>query len=165
MIGDMEKVSLEHPEFTQLSTEILGEGHRLRFTAHGSSMAPFIRGGDVLTVEPVESSQLRVGDIVFYRTEGDSLIAHRIIGIEKNNAKLKLRVRGDSSPGSEDAIAGDQILGRIEIVERGGKEIRINDGGWGSLGSIWVTLYPLPFITYSVLRKIGTILSPQVDEN
>lgn len=157
----MEKVRLEHPEFTQLSSEILEEGNRLRFTAHGSSMAPFIHDGDILTVEPVDHPKLRVGKIVFYRTEGDSVIAHRIIGIRREDEKANLRVRGDSSPGSEDAIVVDQILGQIEVVERGDKQIRISEGAWGFLGSVWVYLFPLPYITYRIALKIRSVLKPK----
>jgi hypothetical protein len=161
----MGKVKLNHSEFTQLSSEILDEGKILRFTAHGSSMAPFIRDGDILTVEPVDHTLLRVGKIVFYRTEGDSLIAHRIVGIQEDSEGILLKVRGDVSPGSEDVITLDKILGLIVSVARRGKEIRMSEGTWQSLGSLWVYLYPFPFIAYRIIRKIRTIFSPQAAEN
>ncbi|MHA2427778.1 MAG: S24/S26 family peptidase [Candidatus Hermodarchaeia archaeon] len=150
----MEKLSLNHPEFAQLSSEILEKGNALRFTAHGSSMAPFIRDGDVLTVEPATISELRMGDIVLYRTEGDSVVAHRIVGILGSS----LKVRGDASPGSESFIAPDQVLGVIIIVERTGDQIKINEGLWRVLGLLWIFTYPLPLLAFRLIRKIRTTL-------
>lgn len=160
MSETLEKVKLDHSEFTRLSSEILGEGHRLRFTAHGSSMAPFVRDGDVLTVLPVDDALLKLGEIVFYRSAGDSLIAHRIVGLELDGKVPMLRVRGDSSPGTEEFVSKDNILGLIESVERSeGDHVQINQGNWARLGLLWVHLYPLPLIAYRMAKKIRSLFS------
>lgn len=163
---ELEKVQLGHSEFTQLSSEILGEGHRLRFTAHGSSMAPFVRDGDVLTVLPVEGVKLKLGNIVFYRSGGASLIAHRIVGIEHNGENTLLRLRGDSSPGSEELVSQENILGLIASLERPeGERVQINQGNWARLGSLWVHLFPLPLIAYRMVKKIRSLFSRGVSPN
>lgn len=146
----MKKLNLDHPEFAKLTTDILEGGNALRFAAHGVSMEPFILDGDILTIEPIKTNVLRVGDIVFYRAEGDSLVAHRIVG--KLGSSLK--VRGDSSPGSEGIITLDKVLGVIASVEREGYQTNIKSGLWRGLGYLWILAYPLPLLAYRLIRKI-----------
>ena len=54
-------------EFEAISTTVLTGGMKLRFRANGSSMRPFIRDGDVLTVENVEVRELTPGEIILVR--------------------------------------------------------------------------------------------------
>jgi hypothetical protein len=155
----MEKLNINHPEFAQLSSEILEMGNALRFIAHGSSMAPFIRDGDVLTVEPADPTMLRVGQIVFYRSSGETMVAHRVVRIKAKGETVLLTIRGDASPGSEDVIPSDMVLGHIVNINRMGEKVRINDGMWRRLGLAWIILHPLPLIAYRVLRKIRSPFS------
>ena len=46
-------ISLNRDEFAELALQILDDGNSLKFRAHGESMNPFIRNGDILEVQPV----------------------------------------------------------------------------------------------------------------
>src|SRR5277367_5437160 len=48
----------------------LQHGETVTFRPRGDSMSPRIKSGDLCTVEPVEPSQLRDGDIVLCRVRG-----------------------------------------------------------------------------------------------
>ena len=59
----MRELGLDDDTFLDLSAEILRQGGSFQFRAHGSSMVPFIRDGDLLTVAPAEPTGLEIGDI------------------------------------------------------------------------------------------------------
>lgn len=123
-------------------------GHRVKFRAPGYSMYPTILHEDVITVEPVDPSAVRVGDIVLYRNE-NSVIAHRVVKIEikndiHNDSQSSARglprrshahsvtktgtqsffiLRGDARPACDDPVAAEHILGKVVLVETNGRNI------------------------------------------
>lgn len=121
--------------FGDLCKALLRQGRSVRFRAPGRSMYPTIRDHDVITVEPIEPSQVKVGDIVLY-SDGKGVVAHRVARVVPQ-AKLL-----SGCPGSRDSsrtphpvflfcddtwatervpVAGDRILGRVVGVERKGR--------------------------------------------
>jgi hypothetical protein len=128
--------------FPELISDLLTNGHRVKFRAPGYSMHPTILHEDVITVE----SAVKVGDIILYRDQ-QSLIAHRFIKILKRSEKnsrsalqgpqdrsgspigarpstsetLQFILRGDARPISDDPISAEQILGKVVSVERNGR--------------------------------------------
>lgn len=132
--------------FPELVSDLLNNGHRVKFRAPGYSMYPTILHEDVITVEPVKASAVKVGDIVLYRDQ-QSLIAHRFIKILKRSEKnsrsapqgpldrsdsptgvitstsetLRFILRGDARPISDNPITAEQILGKVVSVERNGR--------------------------------------------
>jgi len=118
--------------FPELITDLLTDGHRVKFRAPGYSMYPTILHEDVITVEPIQPEAIKVGDIALYRKE-NSVIAHRVVRIEKNDDSQShshssalspescFILRGDARPTSDDPINAEQILGKIVSVERNGR--------------------------------------------
>ena len=136
--------------FPDLISDLLNNGHRVRFKAPGYSMYPTILHEDVITVEPIRPEVVQVGDIVLYRNE-NSVIAHRVIKIENKSSLhtdsqfsvLSLPrgmppsaapfrgfhwgpqsffiLRGDARPACDDPINARQILGKVISVERNGR--------------------------------------------
>jgi signal peptidase len=136
-------LNLNHGEFASLSFELLERGAAVRFAAHGSSMWPFIRGGDVLVVRPVEVEALRVGDVVLYRTGGGGLMAHRMIRRAVRGGQTGLLIRGDGSAGPGDWVRPEQVLGRVTTVERGERMRRLDRYPPRLLTLLWIGLWPL----------------------
>ena len=71
--------------FPELVTDLLKDGYSVRFNAPGHSMYPTIMANEPVLVEPVDPLDIHRGDIILYRSNG-SLIAHRVMGILKDNA-------------------------------------------------------------------------------
>ena len=111
--------------FDSLAADILGRGSYLRFRAHGNSMAPFIRNSDVVLVEPRKASELRIGDIVFYRRTGGRHVAHRLVSKSGNSGLLVLTTRGDNLKHLDASVFPEQVLGRVVRIE-------------GRNGNLWV---------------------------
>ena len=75
-------------DFIRLSRDILNRGSYLRFQAKGNSMYPAIKDKDILNVEQVRASQIRIGDVIFYQAAGHSLVAHRVIKAFVQDSRL-----------------------------------------------------------------------------
>lgn len=79
-------------------------------------MYPFVPAGAVLTVEHVEASRLRVGDVVCVLDAAGETVAHRLT--ELVAAEGPLRLRGDAGFGLEE-VPLSALIGRVVRVERG----------------------------------------------
>jgi hypothetical protein len=82
-------------------------------------MHPTIRDGDVVTVFPVPTREIRRGDILLYQAER-GLTAHRVIRLLPG-PKTVFRVRGDAPGSEEERVTPDQVLGRVASVDRAGR--------------------------------------------
>jgi len=108
--------------FSELALELLRAGIPIRFRAEGVSMRPALEGGELLTVEPVDRTCLRRGDVAL--TNGDGgFRAHRLVSLE--GAKDAFEIRGDAGWESESVESGI-ILGRVTLVERAGRVSRMD---------------------------------------
>ncbi len=95
-------------------------------------MYPSIREGELITVEPVQPSDVRLGDIVLYRSQR-GLIAHRVVGSSPTQSSVlsphHFLLRGDASLSCDQPVAAQQILGRVVGVERNGRSIQLASRG------------------------------------
>ena len=106
-----------------LSTELLGRGKRVRFRAPGRSMYPTIRENEAITVEPVKPQDVKLGDIILYRSD-DNVVAHRVMRIEKDRSDALRFILREDTWGTLDApVQAEQILGKVVSVERAGRNI------------------------------------------
>lgn len=143
----------------ELLQECLEKGNDLRFRALGSSMFPSIRSGDVITVKPVESAAICVGDVVFYRRDG-RVYAHRLIRKQRMDGVFLFTTRGDYLPFSDPSINPTQVFGKVVSIERGRRIIRLDtpfQRRWGrALALISPLFYPLLSVvggTFHILRR------------
>jgi signal peptidase len=146
----MREVSLKYIEFSDISTQILNNGCSFSFKAHGLSMYPFIRNGDIITVQSVDLNALCIGDIAFYKSDIEKLIAHRIIKKKYQDNRLMLLMRGDSVFKNDGWIYSDQVLGKVVSIQRDKKFIELDKGGLlRPIMYSWNKLYPIgPFSFY-----------------
>ncbi|MTI94934.1 MAG: signal peptidase I [Firmicutes bacterium] len=80
------------------------------FRVTSSSMAPYIRPNNIIVVQPVESSELRTGDIITYQQPGFNTETHRIVEI----ADGMFYTQGDAVPDATPAAIEYQwIIGRV----------------------------------------------------
>ncbi len=101
--------SLSIPAAKELMVTVLASGNRFRFTAHGISMAPFIRDGDQVEVASLTSP--KVGQIVAASRE-DKLYVHRIVAKKADSFLLK----GDHLQNPDGWFRPEELLGEIVAV-------------------------------------------------
>jgi phage repressor protein C with HTH and peptisase S24 domain len=101
-----------------LMRAVLDKGKPFRFEARGTSMEPFIRDRDVLTVAPLAASRPKPGDIAaFVHPASGGVRVHRVVKVEAGRCFLK----GDNALDTDGALTRDMILGLVVRLERGGR--------------------------------------------
>lgn len=124
--------------------DLLSRGMGVRFRARGDSMYPSIRSGDYLHVSPVKASALICGDVVLSLTRR-GLTAHRLVAIDH----LGFTTRGDNALGIDAPFSADQLVGRVDRVERDGRMRPVR----GSTTATWIRL--LRRLRHSMRRARG----------
>lgn len=129
------------PDMVDLIVAVTGKGKSFRFQAGGSSMYPFIKDGDVLTVAPVSDGRVRVGEVVAFRRLGtDRLSVHRIVG----KAGCNYLIQGDNNYQPDGLVPEANIIGRITNIERKGRAITFGLGPERAIVAFLVRAKMLP---------------------
>lgn len=106
-------------DFVVLSRQVLEAGGSVRFQAKGDSMCPSINDGDFVVVEPCDTAQLQVGDIILYRVEDGAGFVHRVLSRRAGNkGGLLFVTKGDALGRCDSPVASHRVLGRVTGVER-----------------------------------------------
>jgi hypothetical protein len=154
-------VGTRRSELCDFAAEMLRRGKVLRLRAQGWSMYPFIKHDDIVEVEPVDSSAIRLGDLVFCRYAGNRLVAHRVVGLNREGGQVILEIKGDSVGHRDRPIYPEQVLGRLIAIERRGRRLRM-DGRlrrltnrlWAWLSRFTAQVCRLPRTARYVARRV-----------
>ncbi|HXK59324.1 MAG TPA: nucleotidyltransferase family protein [Acidobacteriota bacterium] len=139
-------------DFAELCREISSHAGRLRFQARGQSMRPFLRDGDLLTLEAVTPAQVCIGDIVLYQAENGRPLVHRVLWKKAIGEEMFFLIRGDASRGECDRVSGARVIAKVTEVRRGSRIFSPNSC-WRRLPALaWATT-PTP------LRRAATHLA------
>ena len=116
--------------FDSLSRELLSSGNGIRFQAHGSSMSPAIRNGEMVHVQSAVPDELRKGDIVLVKSEMGFRL-HRLVVADAERDVFV--TRGDCGQQNDPAASGEQIVGVAvaKEVRVGTRMVRANLRGLG----------------------------------
>lgn len=120
---------LSSADMADFVAAVLERGVPFRFAARGSSMCPFIRSGDVLTLSPLTGRAPRLGEVVAGRGGGDRLLVHRVVTAGAATCEL----RGDNCSESDGRVPLGAVLGVVTRVERDGRAKRLGTGPEGAL--------------------------------
>ncbi len=152
-------------------------GRPLDVRIEGSSMRPLIRPGDTVSLCLIDGDELRTGDLIAFRQDGD-LIVHRLIKQRRTDKTWRLCQKGDNLSGWG-WLREDGVLGRVESIRGQGKVINMDTRPWpwinrvmGISGLLWVSAVeearllkacvavdrPLPILSRLVSR-MGRILN------
>ena len=135
----------------ELAGDLLARGTEVRMRVTGSSMTPFIRSGDVVTLVPSPSEGVSLGDVIAFSPHPGRLILHRVVA---GTARAPL-TRGDAAPCVDEPGA---LLGVVSRVERAGRVVRLGLGPERrvlALAQRWGLLWPLRALA-GAARRAGT---------
>jgi signal peptidase len=117
--------NLSMEALVELLKAVTEKKRSFRVQAHGSSMFPFIKDSDYITISPLTPCHPRLGDIVaFINPETNKLIVHRVVGRKKDHYLIK----GDNNPKPDGLIPKSSILGYVTKVEKEGNQICFGSG-------------------------------------
>jgi signal peptidase len=128
-----------------LRKEIISQGRSVQIVASGYSMFPFLRKGDILTINPAPMEQIKRGDIVVYELN-EKWIAHRVIQVNHNSEGLEFLLRGDTCAAFDPPVNKENFIGIVPEFQRLNYLKKLN----GSLRRLWtkvilnfIRMYPL----------------------
>lgn len=90
------------------------------------SLSPTIQPDDRVLIEHVEPKQVRLGDVIVFRTH-DRWTAHRVLGKRLYQGKLAFLEKGDLES-SLGLVSAGRVLGRVSAVERDGRVLNLLSG-------------------------------------
>lgn len=104
--------------FAERLREILAATPQVNITATGSSMTPFVRSGERVTLQRVKSPfSLHCGDILLFSTPSDRLLLHRIITAKLDSENITLQTKGDNRFVPDVVICHD-IIAKVIRLEK-----------------------------------------------
>lgn len=120
------EISLSGKDLIALMGDTLAKGGYFKMKVKGSSMFPFIKEGDMITISPLKNSSVGLGKIVAFVGKNESnLIIHRVVGRSKGSYLIK----GDNAFGAKALTPSEDILGCVVKIERDdGRNIRFGLG-------------------------------------
>lgn len=117
MMFEYHQAAKHDPAMIELLAAAAATRGGLRLRLYGTSMVPSIRSGEVVRVRAVAPGVLRRGDVVLCHGEG-RLLAHRVLRLSAGS----LITRGDTVRRADPPIEVSRVIGRVESVERHGRE-------------------------------------------
>jgi signal peptidase I len=118
-----------------LIPEVLRLSGTVRLRAFGSSMLPAIFPGDILIIDRAELNRSVPGDIVLFKRD-KRLFAHRVVGQHDRNGVRCLVTSGDALAECDSPVFPEELLGRVNSIVRGTRQIDPNATLLGRLISI-----------------------------
>lgn len=157
-------LSLSGPALEEFLRAVLELGASFRFRARGVSMYPFVKDGDVISVEPFgalvcdRGCEPHLGDVVaFCHPQTGRLVVHRAVAWQAGS----VLVRGDNSPAPDGWVDVRSILGRVSRVDRGGRSVKCGLGPERILIA-WLAghgmLIPLVRLAHRAARPVASCL-------
>ncbi len=140
----MDEILASASVFFEVSAQVLRSGNTLRFRAHGRSMLPFLRDGDVLTIVPVPPARIRLGDVVFYPGKGGGHPnAHRVRAVERRpGVPPVLLIRGDAREYAIERVPPESVVGRVTHRQRAGRTARVDGRAARWYALLWLGALP-----------------------
>lgn len=112
-----------------LTEEIVRTFGEVRLRVYGTSMAPSILPGDIVSIAQANLENVAPGEVVSF-LQGGRLFVHRVVRCDAP-AKDQLAdasqliTRGDRLQHEDPPVSGTELLGRVVDVERGGRKVKL----------------------------------------
>ena len=121
-----------------LHLEALRKGQSLWFRVISNSMAPTLRIGDSVFIEPAHAKEIRIGDIAAFET-AKGLVIHRIAKTEQTRTSVRLLQMADVDLHAS-WVEEHAVIGRITTLRRKNREIYLQHPIAKRCGNITVRL-------------------------
>lgn len=113
-----------------------------------NSMAPLIRSGDFVLVEP-GCENIHRGDIVVFNS-GHGLITHRVISIIDEESGPQYVTKGDGRLWPDPHLSATDIIGRVLAIRRGDRQLALDSKSWRTVS--WL----IGFTMFLWVKTAGT---------
>jgi signal peptidase I len=140
-----------HAVAFDLAEEVVRKFGRVRLRITGTSMMPCMLPGDLVTVRRASINEISRGEVVlFKRPNGFGL--HRVVAKPAASSTFALLTRGDRLQYNDPVISSEALLGRVERIERNGRQFPTAVRQGFLMGIIAVLLRSSDVATYFYLQ-------------
>ena len=117
-------MAIKENAFTALAEEIVRSFGEVRLRLLGTSMAPALLPGDVVSVRRAKLDEISVGEIVLFARAGRFFV-HRVVSTCTASVMPSLITQGDRLGHDDPPVNSCEFLGRIVSIERGNRKVGI----------------------------------------
>lgn len=140
--------TIKNDLFFEQVKEFINAGKEVVFSVRGSSMSPFLKERDLITVKPLTKMTLKIGHIVLaYFKNG--YILHRIIHLDKYHVFLA----GDANLAQIEKIERKEIIGFLSEATRNDKQIPLYTRRVLFLANVWYHIRPLRRVWAKLFKR------------
>jgi len=123
----------------------------------GKSMLPLIKPGSVLKIRCTDEKDIKIGDIVVFLTDEDSLVSHRVIGRVSRDGKIFFKEKGDNIFKVIERPV-NTIVGKVIGIKEQNKEIDLTTNMWRFfnlfLGYSWAIFFKFLEIAITLKKRL-----------
>lgn len=139
-----------------LVEEVVRSVGEVRLRVLGTSMAPAMLPGDLVSIRRAGLDEISLGEVVLFAQNGRWFV-HRVVGRNEvsaagNPKRPCLITRGDRLCHDDPPVSSSELLGRVVSIERDNRKIEL--GPQGSIGRFARLLRASDRATYLYLRLV-----------
>jgi hypothetical protein len=113
--------------------EVVRSNGEVRLRGLGTSMAPAMLPGDLVSIRRARLHEISLGEVVLFAQNG-RLFVHRVVGRNEvsaavNPEKPRLITRGDRLHHDDPPVSSRELLGRVVSIERDSRNIELAPHG------------------------------------
>jgi hypothetical protein len=139
-------------EIAPVIKESLNSGNDVRLIVTGTSMYPLLTPErDAVVVSPCKSIKKR--DIAFFERKSGLLVMHRVVKVKKDGFYCV----GDNQTVVEGPISYENLLGKITLMVRNGKEIDVKSTKYRAYAWFWTAVRPIRRGVLAAWRKLKRV--------
>lgn len=135
----------------EITIILLQKGEPVQIPLTGHCMKPLLEENDLITINPIDSTQLRCGDVVIYHING-RLKAHRFLKLKNLNGQKYLITKSDRRANFDRPVPINDFLGRIRRVTKGKKNIDYETRKWRFINFFIAKLSPYIWIIELIMK-------------
>ena len=121
----MRKETATSHSLVDLTEVLLEDNKTISIRTKGYSMFPVLQPGDTCYVKKCNAEKLKKGDIIVFR-DGQLLVAHRLLSIEKKDNGYFLYTKGDNNRFNDTSFTENALSGKIESFKRNNQMHNLN---------------------------------------
>lgn len=129
------------------------------FIVMSGSMESEIYTNDLIFVKTIEPSNLKLNDIIAFRTSDNVIVTHRIIGVTKSGNNIYFTTKGDNNDNEDnEIIEGSKVEGKyVSRIPKLGKWFLFIGTSTGMLVSLLIAVVMIliyAFVNMSLDKKV-----------
>jgi signal peptidase I len=150
----MKEANVPAAQATGLVDEVVRTFGEVRLRVFGTSMAPSILPGDLISIQRASLTEISTGEVVLFSQKG-RLFVHRVVRGADHPGEPCLITRGDRLRYNDSPVSSSELLGRVISIERGNRWIEPTSQPRGWKQVIARLLRTSDYATYLYVRLVA----------